>query len=137
MNTELQRILENLSPALSETKYVFCTLKGGKYGDMPQLKPIASYMEEEGLTLVLEESRARTASLPFEGTFCCITLRVKSSLMAVGLTAAISQALAEHGISANIIAAYHHDHIFVPSEDRKPALHTLRTLSERTSHNKG
>jgi hypothetical protein len=56
---------------------------------------------------------------------------VHSGLEAVGLTARISTALAAHGISANIVAAFHHDHVFVPWDRREEAMTALRELSER------
>jgi hypothetical protein len=59
-----------------------------------------------------------------------ITPGVHSSLDAVGLTARISAALAERGISANIIAACRHDHVFVPWERRDEAIAALRGLSQ-------
>ena len=46
--------------------------------------------------------------------------------------AAVAGALAEAGISANVVAAYHHDHIFVPAADAERALATLRALSARS-----
>ena len=51
-----------------------------------------------------------------------------SSLAAVGLTAAVSAALTEAGISANIVAAYYHDHLFVPDDDADRALAALESL---------
>lgn len=45
----------------------------------------------------------------------CMTLQVYSALEGVGLTAAVSQTLAEHDIPCNIVAAFQHDHVFVPS----------------------
>ena len=126
--SDLHRLLRNLSPILNEASYVFCTLEEGRYGDMAELEPTASFMEQEGLTLVLKEAQAQAAELRYEGTFRCITLQVHSSLLAVGLTAAVSTEFANHGISANIIAAYHHDHVFVPSKDANRALELLKAL---------
>ncbi|MCK5673536.1 MAG: ACT domain-containing protein, partial [Spirochaetales bacterium] len=40
-------------------------------------------------------------------------------------TAAVSTKLSEHNISANIIAAYYHDHVFVPSGAADKALTLL------------
>ena len=53
-----------------------------------------------------------------------------SSLEAVGLTAALSKRLADAGISANMIAALHHDHLFVPWDRRDEALAALRGLQQ-------
>jgi hypothetical protein len=58
---------------------------------------------------------------------------VQSSLEAVGLTAAFSNALAEHRISCNVVAAYHHDHIFVASSDAERAMKVLKALSGKQS----
>jgi hypothetical protein len=59
-----------------------------------------------------------------------ITLQIHSSLAAVGLTARVAESLAAGGISANMVAAYHHDHVFVPWERRDEALAILRGVSE-------
>ena len=58
-----------------------------------------------------------------------ITLDVHSSLEAVGLTAAVSAALAEENISCNVVAAYYHDHLFVPVADAERAMETLMRLT--------
>jgi hypothetical protein len=54
---------------------------------------------------------------------------VHSSLETVGLTAAFSTKLGEHGISANVIAGYYHDHIFVQSDLAKSAIDALHELT--------
>ncbi|MFT5520425.1 MAG: hypothetical protein ACI9IA_001018, partial [Enterobacterales bacterium] len=56
--------------------------------------------------------------------------KVHSSLEAVGLTAAVATALTQKGISANVIAAYYHDHIFVPSDKAASALEALLAISK-------
>jgi hypothetical protein len=56
-------------------------------------------------------------------------LTVHSSLDAVGLTAAVAGKLAEHGISANVVAASYHDHIFVPRDKAEQALRLLAAMS--------
>ena len=126
--TDLETLLRSLEPTLEEDTYVFCTVKEGAYGDLVELQPISSFAEKEGLTLVVTEERARSKALSFEGSFRLITLQVHSSLEAVGLTAAVSGALTAKGISANIIAAYFHDHVFVPAKDADAALHALQSL---------
>ncbi len=126
----LDNLLRLLSPALIEGDYVFCTVKNSKYGDYADAEPIASFAEAEGLTLVLLKDDAETFGLSYEGVFRCITLGVHSSLHATGLTAAVSGKLAEHGISANIIAAYFHDHVFVQSELANTAIGILSKLGK-------
>ena len=50
-----------------------------------------------------------------DSTFKRITCNVHSSLDAVGMTAVMSAALTQANISANVVAGYYHDHIFVPA----------------------
>ena len=123
---KLDELLQSIKPKLCETDLVFCSVSGC-LGDYVDLSPLASFVEKEGLTLVLEESTAVRAGLSFSGTFRQITLTVHSSLEAVGLTAAVASKLADRGISANVIAAYYHDHIFVQSD---MAVSALKALSE-------
>jgi uncharacterized protein len=90
---------------------------------------MASFCEDEGLTLLVTKESADKAGFNYESIFKCIALKVHSSLDAVGLTAAVSSKLAERGISANVIAAYYHDHIFVQAEKVDAALSALNEFS--------
>lgn len=95
------------------------------------LEPIATFIESEGLTLVLTKDKADESGLNYEGIFRQITLAVHSSLQAVGLTAAVSTKLTAKGISANVIAAYYYDHVFVPSDKAEAALRALKELNDQ------
>jgi len=57
-----------------------------------------------------------------------LTLAVASDLHDVGLTAAVAGALADAGIACNVLAAVHHDHLFVPLERADAALAALAAL---------
>ncbi len=124
---DLKKLLANLSPLLDSREYVFCTFKGSDYGDYAELQPIASFIEAEGLSLVIARDGADKEGISYQGTFKRITLNIYSSLDAVGLTAAVSTLLAKHGISANMIAAYYHDHIFVNTTDAERAVALLNS----------
>ncbi|MCG6403631.1 ACT domain-containing protein [Vibrio fluvialis] len=126
--TELQVLLQSMQPELNDEEVVFCSVSGDLQ-DYLKLKPLAMFHEREGLTLVLSKVTAQTHGLAFDGSFQQITLNVHSSLEAVGLTAAVSAALAQQEISANVIAAYYHDHIFVPTQRANDALNALKALS--------
>ncbi|KPI89742.1 acetyltransferase [Leptomonas seymouri] len=65
-----------------------------------------------------------------------ITMRIHSSLSAVGFTAAFSRALTEAGISCNVFAGYYHDHIFVPAAAQAEAMSVLTALSKKSSESK-
>ncbi|MEZ9654790.1 ACT domain-containing protein [Vibrio splendidus] len=127
--TDLDVLLKSMSPELIEGNYVFCTVDGA-LTDYVQLNPISTFREKEGLTLVLEEDVATRALLDFDGIFSLITLSVHSSLEAVGLTAAFATKLGSYGISANVIAGYYHDHIFVQKEKADEAISALREFSK-------
>ena len=127
--TNLNKLLSSMSPKLLDDEYVFCSVENGQYGDFIDLSPLATYMEAEGLTLVVTKDNADKAELEYESVFKCITLLIHSSLEAVGLTAAVSTKLAENGISANVVAAYYHDHIFVQSVKAELALDALHDFN--------
>lgn len=126
--TDLSKLLASLAPHLMDGDFVFCTIQDGKYGDFAELSPVSSFREAEGLTLLVPRESADKAGLHYETIFKGITLKVHSSLEAVGLTAAVSSILAERGISANMIAAYYHDHIFVQAAKADAALSALNGL---------
>ena len=126
--TNLKKLLGNLSPTLLQGTFVFCTLPEGTYGDFAQTCPKAFVMEKEGVTLVVEKAVADNQGFSYSGEFSCISLEVHSSLEAIGLTAVISGMLAAHEISVNMMAGYHHDHLFVPVANASAAMALLHNL---------
>ncbi|MBN2489109.1 MAG: ACT domain-containing protein [Methanosarcinaceae archaeon] len=122
---ELDELLKSMTPEIQSGDYVFCTVDG-EYSDYAHLSPLACFLEAEGLTLIVSVEAAEKAQLAYENTFKQITLTVHSSLDAVGLTAAVATKLASHDISANVVAAYYHDHIFVQTEKADSALLALK-----------
>jgi len=126
--TDLQQLLASMAPYLHRGEYVFCSLSGD-YGDFGHLEPITAFREQEGLSLVIPKDKALAENIEFDSTYRMITLTVHSSLDAVGLTAAVAAKLTEHGISANVIAAFHHDHIMVPTLKADDAMTALAELS--------
>lgn len=127
--TDLDILLKSMSPELIQGDYVFCTVEG-ELADYVHLNPMAIFREKEGLTLVLTKEVATQSQLSFDGVFSLITLSVHSSLEAVGLTAAFATKLGSYGISANVIAGYYHDHIFVQKDKADEAMSALREFSE-------
>jgi hypothetical protein len=126
---DLEKLLASMSPELVDGEYVYCTFQDAQYGDYSDLEPVAAISESEGLTLIIPKSKADDKNISYESVFKGITLSIHSSLDAVGLTAAFSSKLTEHGISANVIAGYYHDHIFVQREHVERAIEALNELA--------
>jgi hypothetical protein len=126
---DLDVLLSTMSPTLAADEFVFASFPLAQYGDHPELSPIATVVEREGLTLVVPRDLADATGLDYASAFRKITLEVHSSLDAVGLTAAVSARLTEHGISANVVAGYFHDHVFVQTEVADEALAAVRALA--------
>ena len=124
----LQTLLASLQPVLSPVEFVFVTQAGGRYCDGANLNPIATFQESEGLTLVVPKENADLAFEHYTGVLRMISLQVHSDLGAVGLTAAVADALSKRDISANLVAAYYHDHVFVPVAKANDALNALQEL---------
>ena len=125
--TDLEKLLASMEPSLREGEFIFATLPGKSVPAW--LNPIGTFLEDEGLTLILPAGEAE--GLATSGPMRCITLTVHSSLNAVGLTAAFATELTTRGISANVVAGYYHDHIFVSAADAQKALAALVELSKR------
>ncbi|MEU2247950.1 ACT domain-containing protein [Streptomyces sp. NPDC019224] len=123
---DLRVLLSGLSPEPNPGRYVYAT---APEGTLPAaVTPVVTVRETEGLTLVLPEAEAAAAGLPYTFVAGWITLRVHSALEAVGLTAAVSLALTDAGISCNVVAGFHHDHLFVPYERTGEAVAVLERL---------
>ena len=126
---ELGKILQSLDPKLDPVCYVFCSVAKTANLLISATTPLATFQEDEGLSLVLSEEQAIRHGLKMSSAMCRITLGVQSSINVVGLTAIVSQCLADKGISVNFVAAYHHDHVFVAADQAEQALAILKDLS--------
>ena len=115
--SDLSGMLAGMAPVLDARRWEFALVAGD-----PPADAFALIREDEGLTAIIADA---------DGAFARITLMVHSALDGIGLTAAVVTALAAAGIACNVVAGFHHDHLFVPWERRGEALAILSDLSAR------
>jgi len=125
--TDLEAMLASLAVERRPGVFTFVAVEV----PTPGLLTAAHGMVKEGplTTLVLPVQSARRAGLPVVVEMAWLSLTVQSSLEAVGLTAAFSTALGDAGISCNVLAGYHHDHLLVPVERADDAIAALTVSS--------
>ncbi|MGH9016210.1 MAG: ACT domain-containing protein [Acidimicrobiales bacterium] len=121
-HSDLAVLLAGLDPVVHGRPYVFVTVAEVPVG----VAPVATVVEEEGVTLVLSQAEADRIGLAYDFVAAMITLRVHSALAAVGMTAAVAGRLAAAGISGNVMAGFFHDHLFVPLDRADDAVRLLR-----------
>jgi len=121
--SDLSGMLAGMAPVLDARRWAFVVTGRALPEDA-----FAIIREDEGTTAILPDP---------EGDFARITLMVHSALDGVGLTAAVSGALAERGIACNVVAGFHHDHLFVPWARREEALEALAALSNSAAAGEG
>lgn len=124
---DLDDLCRQMTPCLVDGVYVYCTFSDFR---LPAgVEPVCTFRETEGLTAIISKPEADAVALP--SVFPCrlITLTVHSSLDAVGFLACISARLALAGIACNAVAAYHHDHLFVPEARAEETVRILCGLA--------
>ena len=131
MRTEnaLSKLLGSMRPQLHDEVYVFATMADAI--DLETLKPRLLFVEAEGTTLVLTKYQAEARGLQYEFPCRMITLRVRSSLDAVGFIAAVTTWLANEAISVNPVSAFFHDHLFIPADRADDAMISIGELSKQ------
>lgn len=126
--SDLSALLRGLRPALHPHPYRFCCYTGPVPAPLA-LAAFALVHEDEGTTVIAPAQVADQYGHASEPAWARITLEVHSALDAVGMIAAISARLASVGVSANPIAGYYHDHLFVQWGLRDRALAAIEALS--------
>lgn len=97
---------------------------------VPLSETVAAVIAEaEGTTVVATVDEANRRGWPVEFRAAWLTLEIHSALEAVGLTAAVSAALADGGIPANMLAGFFHDHILVPENKAADAMAIIEGLA--------
>lgn len=121
--TDLDSMLDALSVERRPGEYTFVAVD--VVTDEMAATARASVDEGDTTTLVVTLDDAARLDLPVVVRMAWLTLGVQSSLEAVGLTAAFSRLLADAGISCNVLAGYHHDHVLVPADRADEAVAIL------------
>ena len=125
--SDLLTLIAQMSPSLDDQVWAFVSVDEVS-SEYAAEHALATFRETEGATLIVPWERADEFDVCSE-PMARITLNIHSSLEAVGLTAAVSQALASEAISANVVAGFYHDHIFVPQTMGERAVACLKLLS--------
>ena len=130
--TDLHKMLKSLKPILHPGIFVFTSISIKDRNLIPNEEIQCEFKEKEGISLVLEKKFADKYNfVKYDFTCSWIQLEVHSSLEAVGLTAAFSNALAKAGLSCNVIAGFYHDHIFVQDDKTDEAMEVLHKMKDQ------
>lgn len=126
----LDVLIQAMEPVLYDDIYVFATVD--KNFDSKTVQPLMTFVEQEGLTLILTQENAISNSLTYDFACRMITLNIHSSLDAVGFLARITQRLAGLQMGVNPVSGYYHDHLFVPSDRAQDALAELILMAKES-----
>lgn len=123
---DTRAMIAGMTPVLRPGTWVFCCETDAEKATRLSAQAFALIRETEGITLILPADVAAAQGYDTAVEMQQITLNVFSDLEGIGLTAAVAAALTEIGVSCNVVAAFHHDHVFVPEADAPRALLALK-----------
>ena len=129
---DTREMIAEMQPLLHPGAYVFCSCTRDDLAADVAKAARGSFVEDEGMSFILPQEEAERFGIAGGIPMRQITLTVQSALDGVGLTAAVSSALAAQGIPANVVAATRHDHVFVPADRAEEALAILRARQAET-----
>ena len=132
--TDLDRLLATLTVSRRGDEYVVIPLPATDAARGPLVvgDGIDAVMaENEAVTVVATSAAAEANGWPQDRHWAWLTIDVHSSLDAVGLTAALANALTALDIPCNVIAAYYHDHLLVPVDRADEAIAGIDALRQR------
>ncbi|WP_052698007.1 ACT domain-containing protein [Luteibacter yeojuensis] len=124
--SDLRALLAALDPAVDPVPKRFIHVSHERARERMG-EALMMFREDEGTTLIVDVTEDDLSGDRM--LWACITLRVQSSLTAVGMMAAVSAAFAKRGIPCNPVSAFLHDHLFVPWDRREDALDALSHLT--------
>lgn len=133
----LRALLAGISPKKEPGEFYFVSIPHGRRSDAQSSKIIGSFKEKEGMTYIVEKGElgafSKIQGARVSSPYSLITLDVYSDLASIGFIAAVSKALANRGVSVNVVSAYCHDHLLVPVKDTKRAMSILRRISKESA----
>ncbi|AWN46602.1 hypothetical protein DK419_09995 [Methylobacterium terrae] len=134
---ERTAMIASMKPVLDAGPYFFCSTTDRAIISSCADKALMVFVESEGVPLILTSPDAEAHGFNTDLPMSRIVLEVFSALDGVGLTAAVASTLANEGISCNVVAAYHHDHVFVPQDSAGTALDALRSRQRQAEKEAG
>lgn len=126
--TNLSTVLNSLKISCDNVEYGFASKKEKDVVFSDSI--LGLVRETEGTTIIAPKKYFEENAIPYDGPYARLTIEVHTSLDLVGLTAAFARKLTENNISANVVAGYFHDHIFVQYESRQKAIDAIYQLKE-------
>lgn len=127
---DLSKLLASLSVIRRDGLWRFETIppEQSSWADLVNLRAVRDiamiFQETEGLTVItsaLDET-------PQDNRWVWLELSVFSDLQAVGFLARVASALSAADVPCNAVAAFHHDHIFVPEAKAEAAIDAIEAL---------
>lgn len=122
----LVEVLASLNVFCDGIEYGFTSIKDGQIDFNNEI--LGVFREKEGLTIIAPKPYFEKNNIPHESSYAKLTIETHTSLELVGLTAVLTKKLADNKISANVVAGFFHDHIFVQYGTRQKAIEILNAL---------
>ncbi len=124
--TSLRSVFQTMHVSCDNDPYGFAT----KEGEVAvAIRDVAGlFHEDEGLTIIASTRYLESIGLAYTGPYARLTISFSATHNIPGFSAILVQKLAEVGIPTGVIAAYFHDHIYVPYDYRKEAIALLKNL---------
>src|SRR5665213_1409247 len=124
--TDLKETLDSIKVICDNIEYGFASLEDESIIDRD--KVLATLHEDGRLAVIAPLPYLKEKGIDAEGPYAKLTIDVHTSLELVGLTAIMATKLSENGISANVVAAFYHDHVFVQYNLKDKAIQLLESL---------
>jgi uncharacterized protein len=124
--TDILEVLKSLQVSCDDMEYGFGLIENKEINLDDQI--LGLFKEKEGLTVIAPRKYLETKEIKYDGMYAKLTIEAHTSLELVGLTAVLCKKLADNNISANVVAGYYHDHIFVQYDLRQKAIDVLSSL---------
>ena len=142
----LRTLLTTLTVTLQPQTYTFLTLPPGTSpfsntspttaSNTSGIQMLFHEPTEHQWTLILDSASEALSTYQALGAeasptqWKMLTLDVQSSLDAVGFMAVVAKALSDAGVSANVVAGYLHDHVFVQADRAEVARIAIENVAE-------
>ena len=126
--TDLKETLKSLEISCDDIEYGFASIDDSSKASQEKL--LATFQEDGRVAIIAPAAYLKLQNINHEGPFAKLTIDIHTSLDLVGLTAVMATKLAEGGISANVVAAFYHDHVFVQYDLRQKAQELLVSLRD-------